>query len=150
MTASTLEDWLVDVANSRGVRIVTRPGKPFLEFEAPSIEAFSNEELVISLCQLQCLDRPQMLRLAAQLISNQSVDVRSLLRIATRERVERVLAELARNALRVAPHHPTWNEVYQALEKARPYQTPILHWTRMAQPVPKEGLCNGQDWTLVA
>lgn len=149
MHSSTLEDWLVDLANTRGARIVTRPGDPYHQFEGPSVEAISNEELVVSICQLQCLDRPQMLRLAAQMVSAQSVEVGSLLRIAVRERVERVLAELSRNALRIDPHHTTWKAIYAAIGHLPPFRFPLLHWTRMAHPVPTNGICTGRHWTLV-
>ena len=53
----------------------------------------------------QNLDRPQMLRLAAQLISRGAVDFEELAAVAVRERVGFILAELARNACRVDPEH---------------------------------------------
>ena len=148
--AAVLEDWLVDVANARGARIVTRPQGIPQAFVPPPVEVFSNEELVVCLCQAQCLDRPQMLRLPAQLISAGAVDARKLVRVARRERAERLLAELARLALRVDPRHPTWTQICDLLGHPPRLRQPLLHWTRLADPVPHRGLCDGRSWRLVA
>ena len=81
--ANTLEAWLVDVANSRGALVIRRQ-ELHPDFKVPE-EALSNEELAIGLI-LPCLaDEPQILRLAAQLISRGSLDVAQLLFIARRE-----------------------------------------------------------------
>jgi hypothetical protein len=109
-----------------------------------------DEELVIAICQLQCLDRPQILRLAAQLVSRGKLDLPKLLLVAKRERAETVLAELARLARRVEPGHPLWSALAGAYVSVRPPSQPLLHWSRLAEPVPKRGLCTGADWKLVA
>jgi len=97
--SATLEEWLVDVANARGARVVV-PLIAISDFAPPPEDKFSNEELAVAICQPQGVDNPQILRLAAQLISAQFVDVEKLKLVARRERVERVLADLARQALR--------------------------------------------------
>jgi hypothetical protein len=144
-----LEDWLVETANARGARIVVRP-EPARGFQPPTPAQLSNEELAVGICQWQCLDRPQMLRLAAQLISRKAVDARRLCLVARRERVGRVLAELARQALRVEPEHAAWRAIRDAFVSERPLPDSLLHWTRLAQPIMRDGRCNAAAWKLVA
>jgi hypothetical protein len=108
----------------------------------------SNEELVVAICQPHGLDRPQMLRLAGQLISREAVDFGRLRLVAERERAGVVLGGLAREALRVAADHPLWRKLAAAFP--RPIAEPLLHWTRLAQPVMRNGRCNAQAWRLVA
>jgi hypothetical protein len=148
--AACLEDWLLEVANARGARVVFRPRPPGKAFVAPSCTALSNEELVVGICQLQSLDRPQLLRVAAQLVSRQAVDAVRLVQVAVRERAEVVLAELARQALRVDPNHAAWRTLQQRLKTSGPTREPILHWTRLAEPVPTRRGCNAACWRLVA
>jgi hypothetical protein len=148
-TASCLEDWLVDVANVRGATVVRRPGGPPREWVPPVEEVLSNEELVVAICQVQGLDRPQILRLAAQLISCQAVSPDTLLGLAERERVRPILAELARQALRVDRTHPLWQLLARRLGDEKPLRDSLLHWTRLAEPVMKDGRCNAQSWRLV-
>lgn len=148
--APCLEDWLLDVANARGARFVTRRPPAAPDFIPPPPEAFSNEELVVAICQPHNLDRPQMLRAAAQLISMQAVDARALLAAARRERVEPVLAELARQALRVAPEHSLWRALAAGLAHIPAPRDPILHWTRLAVPMPDARGCNAKAWILIA
>lgn len=149
-TTECIEDWLVDVANARGARIVQRPIAPDRDFAPPPPDVLSNEELVVAICQFQCLDRPQMLRLAAQLISRNAAQPSILRLVSERERVEPVLAELARLALRIDPQHVTWRQVMDNCASEPPLREPLLHWTRLAQPVMKDGKCNAERWELVA
>jgi hypothetical protein len=106
--------------------------------------------LVVAICQPHNLDRPQVLRAAAQLISRQTVNVEILLSTARRERAELVLAELARQALHVAPEHPVWRALNGALAHVFAPRDPILHWTRLAVPIPDERGCNAKAWKLVS
>ncbi len=147
--AESLEDWLVDVANARGARIVERPGGAGREFCAPSLEMLSQEALVVGLLLLDSRDRPQMLRLAAQLISRQAVALRPLLLRIARERVGIVAAELSRQAIRAEPDHPLWKELHTSLRRQPAPRSPILHWTRLAEPVMKGGRVNAESWKLV-
>lgn len=144
------EDWLFDVANARGVRSVTRGDAAPVGFPGPDTAALSNEDLVTALCQPQNLDRPQMLRAAAELVTRGGVHAAGLALAARRERADRVLAELARQALRVEPDHAVWRALARGLGGARPLRSPLLHWTRLAFPVPDaRGVCGGA-WRLVA
>ena len=145
-----IEDWLVAAANGRGARVVVPPDGPSASFAPPPLSAFSNEDLVVAICQLECLDRPQMLRLAAQLISRGAVDLKLLQLSGERERVEPVLAELARQALKVEPLHPVWRHIFDWYRNERPLREPLLHWTRLAEPLMKDGRCNAAGWRLVA
>lgn len=146
--ARVLEDWLVDVANARGARVVTGPGERET-IPAPDEASLSNEELVVGILLPQNLDRPQMLRLAAQLISREAVEFQQLRRLAVQERVERVLAALARQALLVAPEHALWGKLAGTFGDAKPFRSPLLHYTRMAEPVPVDGRVNAERWSLV-
>lgn len=148
--AQCLEDWLLDVANARGARFVTRwpPASP--DIVMPALPVLSNEDLVVAICQPHNLDRPQMLRAAAQLVSMQAVKADTLLAAARRERAEPVLAELARQAIYVAPEHFVWQTLYQALSKTPLLSSPLLHWTRLAVPVPDDRGCNAKYWKLVS
>ena len=51
--AVNLEDWLLDIANARGARVVMRdPMNPVaVESGAPPTDILSNEELVVAICQ---------------------------------------------------------------------------------------------------
>jgi len=149
-TKTALEDWLIDLANSRGARIVFREAADAdAGIDIPRDE-LSNEELVVAICQLQCEDRPQMLRLAAQLVSRKAVHPRSLCLVAERERVGPILASLADLALKVEPAHETWQAVRDNFAGERPLRDVLLHWTRVAEPVMTDGRCNATTWRLVA
>jgi hypothetical protein len=148
--AACLEDWLLDVANFRGACFVVRHPPAAPDFHPPGLAELDNEDLVVALLQPHNLDRPQMLRAAAQLISQDSVDPPRLLHAARREGADRVLADLARSAVRVEPAHATWSVLARALATCRPLRQPILHWTRLAVPVPDARGCNAQTWRLVA
>jgi hypothetical protein len=144
-----LEEWLVDVANARGARIVRRENAT-IDFAPPSVVELPNEELVVGLLLLQNIDSPQILRLAAQVISRQAVAFSLLAQLAVEERVGFVLAELARQALKVAPEHSLWKRLAARFgdESSRPCS--ILHYTRLAQPVMNQGRVNAARWVLVS
>ena len=148
--AALLEDWLLDVANARGANFIVRVPPRDPAFVSPDRTELSNEDLVCAICHLQNADRPQMLRAAAQLVSKGAVDPDRLAFSAKRERVEVVLAELARLALRVDASHVVWRAVQGRLGTAPPPRSPLLHWTRMAVPVPDERGCNARTWKLIA
>jgi len=147
--AACLEDWLIDVANARGARIVSRDVSKAGTFSPPPEDALSNSELVVAICQPQCLDRPHMLRLAAQLISRKAVRVSEIELAARRERAGRVLAELARQVLKVEPDHEVWRAILDTFGEEHAFREPILHWTRLAEPVMRNGRCNASEWRLV-
>jgi len=143
-----VEDWMVDVANSRGATVVRRTEN--VSVLLPSREEFSDEELITAISLPQCMDRPQMLRLAAQLISRGEVSVETLCHLGRRERVGTVLAALALGALRVDPSHRLWAEIRRCFDNGVQPRDAVLHWTRLAEPIPgPNGLC-GSDWRLVA
>ncbi len=148
--AEKVEDWLLDVANVRGAGFVLRNPPRDPSFQAPPLEELSNEELAAAICQTNRLDRPQMLRAAAQLISGCLVSAESMVFIAHRERVELVLAELARQALHVEPSHPVWSEISTRLGKIPAPRSPLLHWTRLALPIPDARGVNAVGWRLIA
>lgn len=148
--AETLEDWLVDLANTRQARIVFRPDTRGITGAVPDRNSVTDEELVVALCQLQCIDHPQILRLASQLVSRGALDPRRLIQTAVRERAQCVLAELARQALRVEPSHALWLAIQQAFPSEPPPREPLLHWTRLARAEPVDGKYNVKRWTLVA
>ncbi len=145
-----MEDWLVDLANQRGATVVFRQTGRLGEHELPAPGEFSNEELVVALCQMNCLDRPQILRLPAQLISRNELDLARVVRLARMERATRVLRELAVQALKVDPQHPAWLTIAQAYQGELPLAEPLIHWTRLAEPVfaPRTG--RPIRWKLVA
>lgn len=145
-----IEDWLVDVANARGARVVVRNAPTGRPAPPPAESELSNAELIVGLLLTQNRDRPQILRLAAQLISGGKVQLDELARLAIQERVERVLAELARQALRVEPQHALWRKIAGEFGSCQPLREPLLHFTRLAEPVPVNGRVNAQRWRLVA
>lgn len=146
--SGSLEAWLIDLANVRGATVISRPAaEPHALL--PTLQEVSNEELTIGILLPQNCDRPQILRLAAQLISRESVDFPTLRSLARQERVERILAALAVQALRVAPSHSLWRKIADAFRDAKPLRSPLLHYTRLAEPVPENGrVCRGR-WALV-
>ena len=148
--ASELEDWLVDVANARGARIVVRHPTPANRIMPPAESALSNTELATGLLLIQNRDRPQILRLAAQLVSAGRIQYDELRHLAIQERVERILGELARQALRVEPGHALWRRIAERFGASEPFDQPLLHYTRLAEPVPVNGRINAQRWRLVA
>jgi hypothetical protein len=149
-SAECLEDWLVDVANERGARIVYREGRPAdAPVDLPQTR-LADEELIVGICLLQNRDRPQMLRLAAQLISRHAINLTRLCLIAERERAGIVLAELARQALKVDKDHAAWQAIAKRFARERATRDTLLHWTRLSEPVMKNGRCNAQRWELVA
>jgi hypothetical protein len=149
-SACCVEAWLLRVANARNARIVTPPDGVEAGFRPPPLAEFPNEELVAAICHLQNQDTPQLLRLAAQLVSRGVVTPSRLRLVAERERVGIVLAELARQALKVDPHHDQWQQILRMFEKEMPPRDPLLHWSRLANPIMKDGRCNAAEWRLVA
>jgi hypothetical protein len=149
-TALCLEDWLLDVANCRGARIVVREPPANVDFTPPPLSVFPQEELVVAICMLQGQDRPQLLRLAAQFVSRNELDLKALARIATRERVGPVLIAMAMEALKVDPQHPAWSFLAKTFAGASHPRDAVLHWTRLAQPVMANGRVNAASWRLVA
>ena len=148
--AACLEDWLIDVANARGAHVVSRDSHQTAKpFTPPPEQELSNSELVAAICQPQCLDRPQMLRLAAQLVSRKAIDLRELIRVARRERCARILAEMARQALQVEAQHETWQEIQRAFAQEPGFRQPVIHWSRLAWPVMRDGRCNASEWRLL-
>ena len=118
--------------------------------EGPSLNELTNEELVVGLLLPQNRDRPQMLRLAAQLISRKTADFTELTGLATRERIEFSLAELARQACTVEPRHPLWRQIGEKFPTRNPLRSPLVHCTRLARPVMKDGRVNVEKWVLVS
>ncbi|MEI6167393.1 MAG: hypothetical protein WCS52_09375 [bacterium] len=149
-TAVFLDDWLLDVANSRGARIIVREPAAPDDFLPPPAEVFTQEELVVAICMLQGLDRPQLLRLAAQLISRNELNLKFFTRLAVRERVGPVLNALAKEALKVVPDHPAWSLLANIFAGAAHPHDVVMHWTRLAQPVMANGRVNAAAWRLVA
>ena len=145
-----LEDWLIATANARRARVVTPLHEEGRDGSPPPQSLLDDAELVVAMCQLNCLDRPQMLRLAAQLVSRGELDFPRLRRAAIRERAEPVLAELSRQALKVAPDHAAWRKVHDMFCDQRPLREPLVHWTRLAAPVMERGKPNAVAWRLVA
>ena len=145
---AVFEDWLVDVANARGARVVMR------ESMKRSIETYSREitteELVVGLLLPQNLDRPQILRLAAQFISRGSVDFQKLVTLAVQERVGFMLAELARQACQVDARHSLWSRILEEFGSERVPRSSLLHYTRLAEPIMPDGRVSDGRWTLVS
>ena len=113
-------------------------------------DIINDEEVVIGLCGIDRLDRSQMLRVAAQLISRGKLDAERLLLLARRERADIILAELARQALRVQPDHVLWRCISAEFIGKQRLREPLLHWTRLAEPLPwRPGRPKGR-WRLVA
>ena len=148
--ALRVEDWLLDVANVRGADYVVRVPPRDPAFQGPSREEFSDEDLVAAICRPSNLDRPPMIRAAAQLISKGRMDVDRLWLALRREKTERVISEIARQAVRIAPLHPLWSRLLEQSQHARPTRSPILHWTRLAVPVPDAHGVNAASWRLIA
>ena len=148
-TAEKVEDWLVDVANARGARIVRRDVSPAPSFTPPPGDIFPHEELIVAICMLQRLDRPQSLRLAAQLITRGEVAVNVLVRLAVMERTGVIMGEMARQALKVDPAHSIWRTLYEEFPATRELRSPVIHWQRLAWPIMTEKGYNAESWRLV-
>ncbi len=132
LAATCLEDWILDLANLRGVRSVSRSHEHLSStWPAPDLDQFSNEELVIAICQPQNRDRPQWLRAAAELIAGKNLDSKKLIALAKRERCTRILAELSKQALIAEPDHSLWRLISEEFQDARPLADSLIHWTRL-------------------
>ena len=138
------------IAFSRGFRIVRLPGIDSEIQNTPSLDVISNEELAVAMCQTESIDEPQMLRLPSQMISRKTLDIQKVILVARRERATRILAELSRQALKVEPMHDHWRETHKRLGEERGFSEPILHWSRLAEPVMNNGRFNADKWVLVA
>jgi hypothetical protein len=143
------EDWLIDLANARGAMVISRVGVSEDLFRAPPENEFSTEELIVAICLSGYEDRLQSLRLAAQLISRDRFDRARLGRLIRQERVEAVLGALAREALHVDPTHDGWRFVHRLCD-SKATRTTLLHWTRLAQPIPDDRRVASGVWRLVA
>jgi hypothetical protein len=145
----TLEDLLLDLANARGARIVTRHPPPAQPLPVLPETELSNAELAAGILLRQNLDRPQMLRLAAQLISAGAVDLQELKRHAVQERIEPILAALALQALKVEPGHEAWQNIAAAFPRQPVPREPIAHYSRLAEPIHVNGRVIAGSWRLV-
>ncbi len=148
-TAEVVEDWLLDVANARGAKVVQRDNPPGEKFISPSKSEFPDEELIAAICMIQRLDRPQLLRLAAQFITRGDIDVQSLVRLAKRERVGIILGEMAKQALKVDCNHPVWKKISEEFPSKKKITSPVIHWQRLAWPVMTSKGYNAEKWRLV-
>jgi hypothetical protein len=147
-SAPGLEAWLVELANSRGFCAIQRRQVPL-----PSDldeKRFSNAELAVALMHLGLVDEPQVLRLAAQIVSREAVGVEELLILARRESASRVLRNLALQALKAAASHPGWLRIAGELSSETPLRENVIHWTRLAEPVMKPRGLHSGEWRLVA
>jgi len=144
------EDWLVFTANARGLDVVFPSVGAPSGFVPPSAEELNDEELIAGCCLLSGADRPQILRLAAQSISRGGWDAARLARVCEMERIGPVLRALAESALRVDPGHVGWRQVRAMCAQAAPLREPLLHWTRLAEPIMAPGRPNAAGWKLVA
>jgi hypothetical protein len=147
--AQTVDDWLIDMANLRGARVLTRPGTELCRSEPPGEDVLSSEELIVGICLAGNEDRLQTLRLAAQLITRGNCDTAKLIRLIRMERVEPVIGSLARAVLHVQPQHAQWSELARVFGK-QAARVPLLHWTRLAEPVPNSRHVASGAWRLVA
>ena len=141
-------DWLLSLANARKCNVVV-PTEVLPGLADPGLERFSNEELATAILSPSLPDRPQLLRLAAQLISRRVVQLDVLLWRTRLERTGRVLAALSVQALRVEPGHELWRRLNEALKNEPPLRDSLLHWTRLAEPIPSLRLIS-EGWKLVA
>ena len=147
-TGKEPEDWLLALANRRDFRVVVPTG--FLpDVVDPGFDRFSNEELATAFLSPSLKDRPQLLRLAAQIISREAVQLDTLLWRTRLERTGRILHALSVQALRVDPGHALWRGLHEALKDERPLLDSLLHWTRLAEPIPSSRLIS-EGWKLVA
>lgn len=141
--------WLMDVGNARGARIVNRVGDGDEQFIAPDESEFSNDELIAALCQLGLREELQSLRIAAQFISAGRLQRDRLRILIERERLQPVLGALAYQALIVEPCHPEWLWIQDCCAGRASY-TPLLHWSRLAEPIPNDRHVASGKWRLVA
>jgi hypothetical protein len=118
-------------------------------FEPPGRDKLTDEELVIGLLLLQNINSPQVIRLAAQLISRGELNRRELARLAVLERVGFVLGSLAQEALRADPEHALWSWLRKVFQNETGPAAPLLHYTRLAEPVMQGGRYNAEKWQLV-
>jgi hypothetical protein len=128
------EDWLLVLANDRGAKSITPafPGNGVCFL--PDTKEFSNEELIAAICLPHNRDRPQWFRLAAELVVKEDTDLVKLKAIAIRERLGRILAELARTALRAFPGDERWAELAELDENhGLPLKDNLIHWSRLAK-----------------
>ena len=147
--ASCPTGWLIDVGNARGARIVNRVGDCDDQFIPPDESEFSNDELIAALCQLGLREELQSLRIAAQFISAGRLERDRLRMLIDRERLQPVLGTLADQALIVEPRHPEWLWIQECCGR-RAKHTPLLHWSRLAEPIPNDRHVASGKWRLVA
>lgn len=133
--ASCPEDWLLDIANARGCKSITRhPSKITEPVVAPPVSLFSNAELTAALCHPQNKDRPQWFRAAAELITSGQVDPRDLQVIAKKERLIDLFVALAEPALRAFPRDSNWEQIQGFADcRTRPLKDSLVHWSRLAK-----------------
>ena len=144
-----VEDWLLRVANQRGFAVVVPAIDVKAPVQDPGSSHFSNEMLATTILWAGLRDRPQLLRLAAQIISCCQINVDELLRLGRLERTGRMLRALAESALYVEPDHPVWKRIYEAVAGQKALADVLLHWSRLAEPVPSPRLV-AAGWKLVA
>lgn len=129
-----VSNWLLALANARGFHAAV-PSAALPDVRDPGVGQISNEALAMSLMHPSAEDRPRLLRLATQVISRGTLREAVLLRVARMERAGRILAELARLALKVDPDHRVWQRIAAELKSERPFCTPLIDWTRLAEPI---------------
>lgn len=144
----TEEDWLAGVAYHRGLRVVFPPDEILRVVRDPGADLFPDEELVTAICLLPSRDQPQILRLAAQRISRGGLDLERLARLTRMERTEPVLRELCAQALKVEPNHPEWRALHALLPETPPLREPLVHWTRLAEPIMNYPRLKVSGWRL--
>lgn len=143
-----LETWLVELANARGFSAIQRRPMPLPAWIDETL--VSNEELAVALMHPALADEPQVLRLAAQMISRGRLNPVALLRLAEMECGSRILLSLAQQALKASPSHKGWLQIADHLRNQVPLPENVIHWTRLAEPVMKPRGPHNGEWRLVA
>lgn len=149
-SGDTLDEWLVDICNARGYYAIFRPGVKVAEYDYPGESELMDEELAASLLLLSRVDEPRILRLASQIISRAEIYPATFSRLVEIERLQRQVKMLARQALKVSPHHSTWASIYKRFQDASDFSDSLIHWTRLAEPQMEPGKVGAKTWNLIS
>lgn len=123
-----LGEWLLKCAVERGASHYRKNFDRDLPADNP---ALTNEELGAALCLAHLPFNPIFIRAAAQLLSDNKVDSKTLARVASMERCEPILLHIALAAEKVAPAEEPWISLRHSLSTRHRVRTDSLpHWSR--------------------
>jgi len=97
----------------------------------PKLAQLTDEELAIALCVGELTYDPTNIRIAAEMLSATTCNIKRLAELATEEHCENIVGYIAKCGQRVEPNTAAWQEILNRIGRITDPPPGVLpHWTR--------------------